>query len=281
MQKLAVDGHEWNNAMRVELMSNLHTQKPINWVQHLTLEVEENFLFYATWAKKKIFVCGFCFKLVKYMYIINFSVSKIKIFTIILNFIVTSTRSCISKNGTTNGKRSYSQSSLDFLWGICYTLITAVNMFSHLPQHPWSICLFYRKRHLTAVVEATVCSSLNLYSRILSMENLLLSSSGKGGNTSAPCLFTFSTCQKRSKSEDHTAWLKQNSIKALQWKQYHPYFKQLAPNRGSLTLGCQLFHFSGFCSKPLQLRCASWRKPLCSIVFLKHWRIIRKCLSYQ
>ena len=160
--------------------------------------------------------------------------------------------------------------SLDFFFflalEICCTLITVVNMFTHLPQHPWILCLFYRKRHLTAFVEATICSSLNPYSWILSMENLLLSSSGKGGNTSAPCLFTFSTCQKRSKSEDHTAWLKQNSIKALQWKQYHPYFKQLAPNRGSLTLGCQLFHFSGFCSKPLQLRCASWRKPLFSIV---------------
>lgn len=38
--------------------------------------------------------------------------------------------------------------------------------------------------------------------------------------------------------------------KTQQWPQYHPYFKQLLPNRGSLTLGCQLFNFSGLRSKP-------------------------------
>lgn len=77
-------------------------------------------------------------------------------------------------------------------------------------------------------------------------QKLLLSSSGNRGNTSVPCLFTFPTWQKRSESEDDTARTKWNSMKTQQWKQYHPYFKQLAPNRGSLTLGCQLFYFSGF-----------------------------------
>lgn len=77
-------------------------------------------------------------------------------------------------------------------------------------------------------------------------EKLQLSSSGKEGDTSAPCLFTFPSCQKRSESEDYSTLPEWNSMKAPRWKQYHPYFKQLAPNRGNLTLGCQLFHFSGF-----------------------------------
>lgn len=45
-------------------------------------------------------------------------------------------------------------------------------------------------------------------------KKLLLSSSGKEGDTSAPCLFTFPTCQKRSECEDYSALPEWNSMKA-------------------------------------------------------------------
>lgn len=130
-------------------------------------------------------------------------------------------------------------------------LQSQLSIFLFSPHDPLFFCLFYRKRHLTAPAQVTTDSSLKPASWMWSTENLLLSSSVNRGNTSVPCLFTFSTCQKRSKSVDYSARPKKNSIRAVQWKQYHPYFKQLAPNRGNLTLGCQLFYFSGFCSKPL------------------------------
>lgn len=73
----------------------------------------------------------------------------------------------------------------------------------------------------------------------------------------------FPTCQERSEKEDYTTQPEKNSINSQHWKQYHPYFKQLVPNRGSLTLGCQLFHFSGsFCGKQQRLRCICGIKSL-------------------
>lgn len=73
----------------------------------------------------------------------------------------------------------------------------------------------------------------------------------------------FPTFQKRSESEDYTTQAEGNAIKSQHWKQYHPYFKQLVPSRGSLTLWCQLLHFSGsFCGKQQQLRCICGVKSL-------------------
>lgn len=46
-------------------------------------------------------------------------------------------------------------------------------------------------------------------------KKLLLSSSGKEGDTSAPCLFTFLTRQKRSECEDYSTLPEWNSMKAL------------------------------------------------------------------
>lgn len=129
--------------------------------------------------------------------------------------------------------------------------VATVNKF--LSSSPPSIILLSEKRKKKKKKKAPRhrCAALPQTLWIQTPERdqpkkLQLSSSGKEGDTSAPCLFTFPSCQKRSESEDYSTLPEWNSMKALRWKQYHPYFKQLAPNRGNLTLGCQLFHFSGF-----------------------------------
>lgn len=83
--------------------------------------------------------------------------------------------------------------------------ITAVNTF--LSSFPSSIilCPSHRKRQLSTLDQAPTDSFLNPDTWMWSTEKLLLSSSGKEGNASVPCLFTFPACQKRSESEDYTA----------------------------------------------------------------------------
>lgn len=117
-----------------------------------------------------------------------------------------------------------------------------LSISSFLPHHhSWFASANKKKTMLGAPAD-----TLNPDAWLWSAETLLLSSPGKEGDTSAPCLFTFPTSQKRSECEEYSTLPEWNSMKAPRWKQYHPYFKQLAPNRGNLTLGCQLFYFSGF-----------------------------------
>lgn len=133
----------------------------------------------------------------------------------------------------------------------------SIRFFSSFPIS-FSLSAPQKKRHLDTPAQV----SRQLFWIQTPEYDQLLSSSGKGRDTSVPCVFTFPTCQKRSEWEDYTQ-PKKNSIKSQHWNNIIHILHSWYHNRGSLTLGCQLFYFSGsFCGKQQQLRCICGIKSL-------------------